>query len=276
MNIDAESVAMAVPVRDMTLSPELRLRVISAAVLAPLTLALIWLGGPVFLALLIGVSYLLAREWVALVETWGGALVLASLCSVAAAATFFGYPVWGLLVMAVAALAIGVMAPADSPDRGFSALGPLYVGGACVALMWLRMRPEYGFELVLWLFLVVWATDIGAYFVGRSFGGAKLARAVSPGKTWSGLFGGVGCAAAVGGVFAWAVGIAGAHMGAFIGAVLAVVAQLGDLFESLLKRRKGVKDSGNLIPGHGGLLDRVDGVMTAAPGLAVLAWLIKL
>lgn len=264
---------MAGPAPDMTLSPELRLRVISAVVLAPLTLALIWAGGAFFLAMLLAVAYLLSREWSALVETPGGAIAMSAAAAAAVVATWFDYAPVALILLTGAGLVLWIVQRTDSADRRLSMIGPLYIGGACMALLWLRLRPEFGFELVLWLILVVWATDIGAYFVGRSIGGVKLAPAVSPGKTWSGLFGGVGCAAAVGACLAWLTGIAGAHVAALMGAALAVAAQLGDLFESWLKRRKGLKDSGNLIPGHGGLLDRVDGLMTTAPGLAVLVWL---
>jgi phosphatidate cytidylyltransferase len=122
---------------------------------------------------------------------------------------------------------------------------------------------------LLWLFLVVWATDIFAYFVGRGIGGAKLAPSISPGKTWAGLVGGMLGAAVVGGIVSTATG--GPIWLAIVAApVLAVVAQAGDLFESLLKRRAGVKDSGTLIPGHGGALDRLDGLLFATPVYALL------
>lgn len=266
---------MAVPAPDMTVSRELSRRVVSAAVLGPLTLGIVWLGGVVLLAGLLIVVCLLAREWVGLVVTPGGAVGLAGPIAAAVGATYLGHVGWALLGLAAVGVIYRLVASADSPDRNLAAMGPLYVGGACVALLWLRLRPDAGFEVVLWLFFVVWATDIGAYFVGRSIGGVKLAPTVSPGKTWAGLIGGTGCAAMIGGALAWGICFIGAAVAALAGGVLAVTSQLGDLFESWLKRRRGVKDSGNLIPGHGGLLDRVDGLMAAALGLAAMAWLTK-
>ncbi len=267
---------MAVLAPEMAISPELRLRIISAVILAPLTLAVVWAGGVFLLTGLVVAAYFLAREWTALVATPGGAISIAVPAAVAVGATYLNHAVWALVGLAVLGLVYRVISRADSADRDLASVGPLYIGGACMALLWLRMRPESGFDLVLWLFLVVWATDIGAYFVGRQIGGAKLAPAISPGKTWAGLIGGTGCAAIIGGGLAWVAGFIGAHLAALAGGVLAVASQLGDLFESWLKRRRGVKDSGSLIPGHGGLLDRVDGLMTAAPGLAILAWFTKL
>ncbi len=267
---------MAGPAPDMAISSELRLRIVSAAILAPFILALVWAGGAYLAAGLVIASYVLAREWTSLVATPGGVVSVAAPVAIAVGAAYLSYAAWALAGLAVLGLVYRGLARAESPDRNLAAIGPLYIGGACVALLWLRMRPEAGFELVLWLLLVVWATDIGAYFVGRSVQGAKLAPAISPGKTWSGLIGGIGCATMIGGGLASVTGLVATLLAAIAGGVVAVASQLGDLFESWLKRRRGVKDSGKLIPGHGGLLDRVDGLMTAAPGLAFLAWLTKL
>jgi phosphatidate cytidylyltransferase len=156
-----------------------------------------------------------------------------------------------------------------------SALGPLYVGLPCLALVWLRLQPETGLEAVFWLLLVVWATDSGAYAFGRLIGGPRLAPRVSPGKTWAGLFGGMLSAAIVGFGIASYYALGVAIMAGLVAAGLAALAQAGDLFESWLKRRRGMKDAGNLIPGHGGLLDRVDGMMTATPALALLLLLVN-
>ena len=152
--------------------------------------------------------------------------------------------------------------------------GVLYVGLPCVALIWLRGDGAAGRGNVLFLLLVVWASDIGAYAAGRLFGGPKLAPGISPGKTWTGALGGLASAMLVGEAAAQV--IAGATLGraAGIAACLGVAAQVGDLFESWIKRRFGVKDSGRLIPGHGGLLDRMDGVLAAAPLAAVLSVLL--
>ena len=141
-----------------------------------------------------------------------------------------------------------------------------------MALVWLRADAPGGMQHVIWLLMVIWATDICAYLVGRTVGGPKLAPRISPGKTWSGLLGGVAGASLLGGFAAQALG-AGYWFAAAVGGCLAVIGQVGDLFESALKRRAGVKDSGHLIPGHGGLLDRIDGLVFAAPVFAGLVWL---
>jgi phosphatidate cytidylyltransferase len=146
----------------------------------------------------------------------------------------------------------------------------LYAMAALTALLWLRHQPALGRETVIWIVLCIWATDIGAYFTGITAGGAKLAPSISPSKTWSGLVGGMAFAAVASAAVGWLF-----HQGntlplALIGACLAVVGQLGDLLESVAKRRAGVKDSGNLIPGHGGLLDRIDGLVAALVAVAVV------
>jgi phosphatidate cytidylyltransferase len=123
---------------------------------------------------------------------------------------------------------------------------------------------------VLWLLIVVWSTDTAAYLVGRRVGGLRLAPSISPGKTWSGLTGGVIGASVASVLTAWALGSERLAHAAGLGAIFAILAQLGDLAESALKRRAGVKDSGWLIPGHGGVLDRVDGLLLTAPVLALL------
>lgn len=143
-----------------------------------------------------------------------------------------------------------------------------YLGVPFACLVWLRLGAPGGLIFTLWLLLVVAATDTGAYVAGRSIGGPRLAPALSPGKTWAGLFGGMLAAAVTGAVFVLFVrghGPQAALSSGLLAAVLAVVAQCGDLTESWLKRRSGYKDSGRLLPGHGGLLDRVDGLLFAAP-----------
>ena len=142
-----------------------------------------------------------------------------------------------------------------------------------VALLWIRERAEYegigvGFDLLIWVFLVVWATDIGAYFAGRAIGGPKLAPSVSPNKTIAGLIGGVISAAVMAGGWVYYVGLPAILL--WLAVFFAIAAQLGDLFESGLKRRAGVKDSGTWLPGHGGLLDRLDGLVPVAVLTAAL------
>lgn len=188
------------------------------------------------------------------------------------AAVWYGYP-W---IDLVAALATPVMifewtrlTRGRPVARG---LAWLYTLAAVVALLWLRHQPALGRETLIWILVCIWATDIGAYFVGRAAGGARLAPQISPGKTWSGLIGGMAWAALASAAAGYAFGLGETIPLALIGAGLAVVGQVGDLLESAAKRRAGVKDSGRLIPGHGGLLDRVDGLIAVlvAVGLARL------
>jgi len=149
--------------------------------------------------------------------------------------------------------------------------GLAYVLLAGVAIVWLRGDPVAGRADVLFLLFVVWADDIGAYLVGRWIGGPRLAPRISPGKTWSGSAGGLLAAMATGLFAAHLLSGAAPWRAVVIAAVLGAVAQAGDLLESLVKRRLQVKDSGHLIPGHGGLFDRLDGMLAAAPVAALLA-----
>ena len=155
-----------------------------------------------------------------------------------------------------------------------------YIGGfvyallPALALLWIRERDAHGLALLIWTFIVTWSTDIGAYFAGRSFGRRKLAPTLSPNKTVEGLAGGVLAAAVLGG--GWTIAMDLGHPLLLLAPVFAVFAQAGDLFESGMKRRAGVKDSGALLPGHGGALDRLDGlvpvaVLTAAAQMSGLA-----
>lgn len=156
---------------------------------------------------------------------------------------------------------------------GWKAAGFFYALVPALALLWVRERSQHGLDLLLWVFIVTWSTDIGAYFAGRAIGGPKLAPSISPNKTWAGLIGGVVIAALAGGAWASLTGLPGFTL--FLAPLFAVGAQMGDLFESALKRRAGVKDSGTWLPGHGGALDRLDGlvVVASAAALASLAGL---
>jgi phosphatidate cytidylyltransferase len=169
-----------------------------------------------------------------------------------------------LLAVVVAAIATLMFYEWTRLTRGWGAAW--YLGGfgyallPALALLWIRERS--GIDLLLWVFIVTWSTDIGAYFAGRRLGRRKLAPTISPGKTVEGLYGGIAAATLLGGAWAYA-----AHLGVALFAlapILAIAAQAGDLFESAIKRRAGVKDSGAWLPGHGGALDRLDGLVPVA------------
>ena len=182
-----------------------------------------------------------------------------------------------VLAVIVAAIATAMFYEWTRIVRGW---GPLWYAGGflyalipALALLWIRERDAHGLELLMWVFIVTWSTDIGAYFTGRSLGKRKLAPSISPGKTVEGLYGGIAAATLLGG--AWAVAT---HLGLALLAlapVCAVAAQAGDLFESGMKRRAGIKDSGFWLPGHGGILDRLDGLVPVAV-LTALAQLMGL
>jgi phosphatidate cytidylyltransferase len=148
--------------------------------------------------------------------------------------------------------------------------GILWIVLAAAALLWLRADPATGRANLLFLLLLIWASDVGGYLVGRLVGGPRLAPLISPGKTWSGTVGGIAGALAVGWAAAWTTG-GDCPWVAAVATMLCVIGQLGDLAESWAKRRFGVKDSGTLIPGHGGLLDRLDALIAVAPFAALLA-----
>jgi phosphatidate cytidylyltransferase len=258
---------------------QLRLRVVSAVALVPLPIAAIWFGGA-WLALLTALAAaVMAWEWGRL--CWGGragaaaaspveiVLVGVVLATVALAALGAA----GLaLAAALAGAGIVFWAAHRGPDMkpGWAALGALWVALPCISLLWLGRQGTGGRATLLWLLAVVWATDIGAYAIGRSLGGPRLAPRWSPRKTWTGFVGGTICAALAGGATALTLGVSSAAPLVLVSAGLAVVAQFGDLAESLAKRRFGVKDSSGLIPGHGGLLDRLDGLLAAIPAVALL------
>jgi len=181
----------------------------------------------------------------------------------ALAAVWFGFPWIDLLAALCAPIMIGEWFRLTRGQPLARVAAIVYSIAAVLALLWLRHQPVHGRETVIWVLACVWATDIGAYFVGSWAGGAKLAPSISPSKTWSGLVGGM-CGSAVVSAACGLVFDAGETlMLALVGVAIAVVAQAGDLLESAAKRKAGVKDSGSLIPGHGGVLDRIDGLMAA-------------
>lgn len=254
-------------------------RAMTAAILGPLALLCVWLGSYWWTALMAICVTGLAWEWVRIcggsTRRLPGAAVPATVL-IAGSAAVQGFPI--LAVCTLIGGALGTFAIAaklrQASHISWFVFGSLYIGLAGIALIELRHSDTSGRDNVLFLFAVVWASDISAYAFGRWIGGPKLARAISPNKTWAGAAGGLIGAAAVGlaaAVYAGGPSAIGAAM--LIAAVLGIATQLGDLFESWMKRHFGVKDSSGLIPGHGGLLDRLDGVLIAAPVAALMSFL---
>ena len=264
------------------LPADLGTRAVAGVVMAGLAAGVIFLGGWYFALVMMVVLVLMAWEWAKL--TMGQSqkryaiagvillpLLLMALLQLAVRTA--PNPTLALLGGGLGAVLLLVSAflirrVGGWPERLWAVVGIVYLGVPAVAFLALRDLPN-GMELVFWLVVVVVATDVFAYLVGRSLGGPKLAPKISPGKTWSGLVGGATGATILGAGFAFLVGWDWLQGGLFA-LILALVAQSGDLFESFIKRRAGVKDSGRLIPGHGGMLDRLDGYLFAVPTLALL------
>jgi phosphatidate cytidylyltransferase len=241
------------------------LRVVSAVVLAPLALLTAYLGGWPF-ALFWGAAALAVLwEWIALVAGPTYRVMFSSSAGALAIAGFLawiGRPAAAVLMVGLGALAAAIFAPPDR--RMWVMLGTAYAGSLLLAPMFLRADQAYGFAVIVLLFAIVWTTDILGYFAGRAFGGPKLLPAVSPKKTWSGAIAGTTGAMIVAPLIAGLFGTSNTRAILVIAVILSVLAQLGDLFESWVKRHFGAKDSSQLIPGHGGVMDRLDGFWAAA------------
>lgn len=249
---------------------DLRLRAASALVLAPLALVAIWAGGLPWRVLLTLLAVGLAGEWAALCRTvplrWPG-IALPTLMFATALTGALASERAGIALLLGGAVLLWLLS-----RRVALAIGAGYIGAGLLGMLRLRAGSA-GFANVLFVVVLVSAGDIGAYLAGRLIGGRKLAPAISPAKTWAGAAGGLIAASLVGSLVAAAAGAGAASLlrALALGILLAVVAQAGDLFESAIKRRFGVKDSGWIIPGHGGLLDRLDGLLAAGPAAALLA-----
>jgi len=254
------------------MSGNLKLRIISGVVLAAVALLLTYLGPMSFAALVLACTVVISWEWGRLVRGASfdvGFWVQAIAVGVAVILAAAGYAAPAIVVLAAAAI---TMVPLYM-GRGarLSALGVFYVGIPAVTLLWIRGDEPYGFLAVLLLFGIVWLSDISAYAAGRLIGGPKLWPRVSPNKTWAGLGG-----ALAGGLLAGLiVGVLEPQLDLVrllaLGFILALVAQAGDLAESALKRGFGLKDSSDLIPGHGGFMDRMDSLVAVAGAVALLA-----
>jgi len=253
-------------------SGALRPRILSALVLAPVALGAVWLGGAALTMLAVVAGGLMGWEWARLcgrgkLETAGAATISAIVAATILAG--IGLPRLALLLAGGGALLAALLSRRRPGLPLLSAFGALWIALPCIALLWLDAAA--GRRAILWILAIVWATDIGAYAVGRTFGGPRLAPRMSPNKTWSGLFGGVVAAMIAGVAVAAAIGAPIDPWNPIVAGLLAVVAQAGDLAESMAKRYFGVKDSSGLIPGHGGVLDRLDGLLAVLPAVAALS-----
>ncbi|HEY6754412.1 MAG TPA: CDP-archaeol synthase [Pseudolabrys sp.] len=243
----------------------LALRVLSAVILAPLALVTAYLGDWPFAVFWGAAALAVLWEWIALVAGSAYRLMFSCCAGAIAVAGFFawlGRPIVALLMLGLGALAAAIFAPSDR--RLWVTLGIGYAGAMLLAPVFLRGDRVYGFEVIVLLFAVVWTTDVFGYFAGRAFGGPKLLPAVSPKKTWSGAIAGAGGAMIAALFVASLLGSVNVLAILIVAFVLSVLAQFGDLLESWVKRQFGAKDSSQLIPGHGGVMDRLDGFWVAA------------
>ncbi|HEV2335089.1 MAG TPA: phosphatidate cytidylyltransferase [Stellaceae bacterium] len=259
---------------DRATTGSLGLRTLSALVLAPVAIAVAWFGSPWLPIVTAIAGALMAWEWARLCRGGrlgaSGVVLIGAVVGAVAAEAAAGITLAIGVSLAGAAIAFGIAQREPGGAPRWLALGALWIALPCVLLLWLARPDRIGPRTVLWIFAVVWSTDIGAYAIGRRIGGPRLAPQWSPGKTWAGLIGGAGCAALAGWGTARALGISAVLPLMLVSAGLAIVEQFGDLAESVAKRRFGVKDSSGLIPGHGGLLDRLDGLLAVIPAVALL------
>ena len=253
-------------------SRNLVMRIAAAAVLIPLAVAIAYAGGWLWTALVTLAAIGLFVEWLAIVGLTGATRVtVPGVAALAVAGLCFAI---GRLDAALIVLSVGFVAVVSiAPERrGWAAAGFLYAAAAEIASVLVRLDPVKGFAALMFVLLIVWVTDSGGYFAGRGIGGPKLWPKVSPKKTWAGAAGGFAASLAVAIAFA-AFGLGKTGPLLMLSAVLSVVSQLGDLFESAVKRRFGVKDSSHIIPGHGGLMDRLDGFVAAVVVAALFGFL---
>lgn len=254
-------------------------RALFGALLAACSLAALFAGGIIFAGLVCIIAFAAAREWHRMVGGGRFALPIATttlaIVAALASAIVARHSLWPVWFLALGVVVTGFSANASGGSALWNGAGTLYVGGPALALVALRSDTRAGIAAALVVFVAVWAADTGALVGGRFLRGPKLVPALSPNKTWAGFLVGTGLAAAA--VAAY-VGLRGgsAWQAALIGLILALAGHCGDLFESWIKRRFGRKDSGGLIPGHGGVLDRVDSILFAAPLAALLVFVFGL
>jgi phosphatidate cytidylyltransferase len=255
---------------------DLKPRLIAGAVMAAVALALAYAGPKPFALLVIAVALVMCWEWGRVVrgEEFGLAFVVhAGTIIVAGVLAAVGLPALGGVAVAIGGIILLVMPL--GPRQAMSAAGVAYVGFPTVAMLWLRADVSLGFVAILFIFAIVWGSDIGAFAAGRTIGGPKLWPRVSPNKTWAGFLGALAAGLVSGLIFAQVVSGASSLVLATNGVLLAFVAQMGDLAESALKRQFGIKDSSAIIPGHGGVMDRADSTVAVSVAVSILALLVN-
>lgn len=246
------------------MSSELRLRILSGIVMAAVVLAATWYGGLAFRLLSAAIALLVYYEWSTITRLGNGDRLIGwVLLGLIAIAIILGATGLGVVLLAAGLILTFVRAIAGDEAKVWLPAGLFYAGLSGLSLAAIRGGDATGLSAMLFVFALVWATDILAYFVGRAIGGPKLAPKISPGKTWSGAIGGTVSAVVAGSAVALSLTDASPIWIVPTALVLSVASQAGDLFESFIKRRFGVKDSSHLIPGHGGVMDRVDGLVIA-------------
>lgn len=264
------------PEPDPALGSDFRLRLFWGVGMAAVAAAFIFTGQISFAVLVVIVALLLSWEWSRLVHGPGADIVLAVHLAAAFAAAVlaaFGYVGLGLLALFIGAILTVVLSLGH--NSVYAAIGVFYAGLPAVAMIWLRSDVAFGLLAVVFLITVIIAADTGAFLSGRLLGGPKLWPRISPNKTWAGLIGALAASAVVGACFWFVVpGVSPLRLAA-TAATLGFISQIGDLAESALKRHFGVKDSSHLIPGHGGIMDRMDGLVAAASAAGLIGMVIN-
>ena len=269
-----ENAASAPPPAPPASGSALGARIASALVMVPVALAIVWYGGPWISSLAALSAAIMAWEWGRLVGRSTRVvddLLLAGMAAVSVLAGAYLAPWLGLLVGVAGILLLQRLAGVRNAAPIWTAAGLAWIIGPCIGFVWLRADPTEGPATAFWLLAVVWAIDTAAYVAGKTIGGPRLAPRISPKKTWAGLIGGLLAAVLVGLATALIIGSNQIGRIALLSGALAIVEQIGDMAESFAKRRFGVKDSGNLIPGHGGLLDRLDGMLAVVVAVVILS-----
>ncbi len=248
---------------------DLGVRTASTVVLIPVVLGIVWLGSFWFTGLIVALGILMATEWVRI--SYGNNKIQLLIHEVAAASLIMGSLKLSLLALLILT-AVSWFVRRKDDFNFFKLVGVFYIGLPILAFDVLRSDTAFGFLAVVWCMMIVWSADIMAYFFGRIIGGPKMVPRISPKKTWAGMLGAIVGAALASSAISYFGKIDVLPL-ALVAALFAILEQGGDIFESAFKRHFGVKDSGTLIPGHGGVLDRVDGLITVVTCAAVVGFL---